>query len=100
MQRSERPEKTIRRVAFIAFGFVFVLGGFIGLLLPVVPGAFLIVVGILMLSPRLPWVRRALAKSRARFPFADRIYARLSAWWESQASFIDRPRNPGSQIGA
>jgi len=56
----------LKRVAILALGWSLVLGGIIGLFLPIVPGVFLIVAGALMLSPQCAWLRRALEKCRAR----------------------------------
>lgn len=58
--------KPLKRAAILALGWVLVLGGIIGLFLPVVPGGFLIVAGAHMLSPQYAWLRQALEKYRAR----------------------------------
>jgi hypothetical protein len=55
----------LKRVAILALGWSLVLGGIIGLFLPIVPGGFLIVAGALMLSPQCAWLRRALEKCRS-----------------------------------
>ena len=56
----------LKRVALLVFGWVLVLGGIIGLFLPIVPGGFLIVVGASILSPQCSWLRRILEKYRVR----------------------------------
>jgi hypothetical protein len=58
----------IRRSALFALGWVLVLGGFVGLFLPVVPGAVLILAGVAVLSPESRWLRRVLEKCRMRVP--------------------------------
>jgi hypothetical protein len=63
----------LKRVALLAFGWVLVLGGIIGLFLPIVPGGFLIVAGALMLSPRCAWLRRLLEKYRIRYNNIGRL---------------------------
>ena len=56
----------LKRVAILAFGWSLVLGGIIGLFLPIVPGGILIAAGALMLTPRCAWLRRAIEKCHAR----------------------------------
>jgi hypothetical protein len=63
----------LKRVPILALGWVLVLGGIIGLFLPIVPGGFLIVAGALMLSPQCAWLRRALEKYRARSHVLGRL---------------------------
>ena len=41
----------LQRFAVVALGWVLILLGIVGLVLPVVPGAVLIVVGVLMVNP-------------------------------------------------
>jgi uncharacterized membrane protein YbaN (DUF454 family) len=43
---------TIRRSALFALGWILVLGDFVGLFLPVVPGAVLILAVVAVLSPQ------------------------------------------------
>ena len=56
----------LKRVALLVFGWVLVLGGIIGLFLPIVPGGILIAAGTLMLTPQCAWLRRAIEKCHAR----------------------------------
>jgi len=54
MQRLEsltKSQNPVQHVAVIAIGWVFVCLGIVGSVLPVVPGAVLIVVGVLMVNP-------------------------------------------------
>lgn len=62
-----KAQNQLERVALVALGWILTLVGILGLFLPIVPGAFLIVAGALMLSPRSVWLQRA-EKCRARFP--------------------------------
>lgn len=71
----------LKRVALLAFGWVLVLGGIIGLFLPIVPGGFLIVAGASILSPQCLWLRRALEKYRVR----SHNLGRLVQLWCAQA---------------
>src|SRR5690349_13345330 len=90
-----KTEKPIQRIAVVALGWIFVLGGIVGLLIPILPGGVLIFAGALMLSPRSRWLRRTLGKCRARFPFLERTFKRLSAWGESwQRGIRNYPGTP------
>jgi hypothetical protein len=63
-----KTQRPLQRVAVVALGWILMLVGIGGLFLPVVPGAFLIVAGALMLNPQRTWLSRALEKCRMRFP--------------------------------
>jgi uncharacterized membrane protein YbaN (DUF454 family) len=80
IQTSKNP---LRRIAVVALGWSLVIGGAIGLLLPVIPGWLLIVLGALVLSTEHPWLRRLLQKLRVRFPAVRRGLNRVSSWRES-----------------
>jgi uncharacterized membrane protein YbaN (DUF454 family) len=95
MQQTQKP---FQRIAVIALGCALMLVGIIGLLLPVVPGGFFIVAGVLTLSPYCPGLRRTLEKSRARVPLIERTFTRLSAWWETGRRHLTNPSDRGSQL--
>jgi hypothetical protein len=95
MQQTQKP---FQRIAVITLGCALMLVGVIGLFLPVVPGGFFIVAGVLTLSPRCPWLRRALEKSRARFPLLEHTFTRLSAWWETCRRHFTNPSDSGSKL--
>lgn len=73
---SQRP---FRRIAIVALGWVLIVLGIAGLVLPIVPGAILIVAGALMVNPEWAWSRRMLDKCRVRFPVLAPTFRRLSA---------------------
>jgi Flp pilus assembly protein TadB len=70
-----KAQSQLERIALIALGWLLMLVGILGLFLPIVPGALLIVAGALMLSPRTVWLQRA-EKCRTRFPVLDRAFTR------------------------
>ena len=95
---SQRP---FRRIAVIVLGWVLILLGIAGLVLPVVPGAVLIVVGALMVNPQWAWLRRMLEKCRVRFPVLAPVFKRFSAWSESsQSLFRKNPSDSGARFEA
>lgn len=92
-------QRTIRRSALFAFGWALVLGGIVGLFLPVVPGALLILVGGAILSPQSAWLRRALEECRVRVPALKHPFARFGAWvamWRNR--FRSNPDNSASRF--
>jgi len=94
-----KTQKPLQRVAVVALGWILMIGGIVGLFLPFVPGAFLIVAGALMLNPQRTWLLRALAKCRMRFPALERAFRRFSTWgkcWQSRIS--NSPGDSGQQF--
>ena len=82
----------------VALGWILVLVGIVGLFLPVVPGAFLIASGALMLNPQRTWLLRALEKCRMRFPALERAFRRFCTWGKcGQSGFSHSPGDSGSQ---
>ncbi len=80
--------RVLKRVATMALGWAFVLGGIAGLLLPILPGGILIAAGLLMLSPHYPWIRQATEKYRARYHVLDRTVT----WLDELGTSVDRAR--------
>ncbi|MBW1981085.1 MAG: hypothetical protein JRJ12_07670 [Deltaproteobacteria bacterium] len=58
-------------------GIVFLILGVIGLFLPILQGVFFILVGLLLLFPRNPYVWKLMESARVRYP---RQTARLEDW--------------------
>ena len=77
-----------KRFATLALGWVLILGGIIGLFLPVVPGGLLIVAGVLLLSPQWAWLRRALEKYRVR----SHVLGRVLEWLSMLRTRVDGAR--------
>jgi uncharacterized protein len=92
-----KAQNQLERVALVALGWVFICLGIAGLVLPVVPGAVLIVVGALMVNPQWEWLRRMLENFRVRFPVLAPVFRRFSAWSESsQSLFKKNPSDSGA----
>ena len=64
----KRRNQPIKAVILIVTGWLFILAGVAGLVLPVVPGAILLVGGVMLLSRHYAWARRLLAAGRRRYP--------------------------------
>ena len=94
-----KTQKPPQRIPVVALGWIFILGGIVGLFIPVLPGGVLIFAGALMLRPQSTLLRRALEKCRVRFPFLQRAFKRFAAWGESwQSRFRNNPGDSGSQF--
>jgi len=64
----KRRNQPIKAVILIVTGWLFILAGVAGLVLPVVPGTILLVGGVMLLSRHYAWARRLLAAGRRRYP--------------------------------
>jgi Putative transmembrane protein (PGPGW) len=103
MQKAETAHVPMkpRRAALFALGWTLVLGGIVGLLLPVVPGAVLLSAGVAVLSSQSVWLGRALEKCRVQFPVGKHVAGHYPGWvrmWRSR--FRCNPDKSGSRLRA
>lgn len=63
-RRIRRP--LVVRIILVMIGTVLILGGLIGLLLPVVPGWLMIIPGLAILGTEFVWARRLLDTAKAK----------------------------------
>jgi len=75
--------RALKRALWLGVGWLLVLLGFAGLLLPL-PAMPLLLVGLVILSSEYVWAHHLLTKLRARFakvsPAGDRVAERASVW--------------------
>jgi len=62
----------VKRVAFNGAGWVLLILGGAGLVLPVLPGVVLLIVGLSFLSLEFKWARRWMGPLLRRFPAAQK----------------------------
>ena len=94
-----KSQNPLLRIAVVALGWILILGGIVGLFVPIVPGAVLIVVGALMVNPQWAWLRRMLEKCRVRFPVVAPAFRRFCAWSESSQNLSKKnPSDSGAQF--
>lgn len=62
--RVRRP--LVIRIVLVMIGTMLLVGGLIGLLLPIVPGWLLIIPGLAILGTEFVWARRLLDTAKAR----------------------------------
>jgi uncharacterized membrane protein YbaN (DUF454 family) len=80
----------LQRFAVLALGWVLILLGIVGLVLPVVPGAVLMVAGVLIVNPQCVWLRRMLGKCQVRFPVVAPAFRHFSTSGESRKSLFKK----------
>ncbi len=84
MADSPKTTHPLKRLLMLAAGWVFLLLGIAGLVLPILQGILFIVIGLSILSTEYGWSRKLLAKLQARFPAGDRAARRamekLRSW--------------------
>ena len=77
--------RLIKRVAVLTLGWLFILLGIVGLVLPVLQGILFLLIGLALLSTESEIARRLLERLRARFPWlSERIDVaedRALKWW-------------------
>ncbi|HXB19753.1 MAG TPA: PGPGW domain-containing protein [Candidatus Solibacter sp.] len=74
----------MKPVVLFAAGWLCILIGAAGLVLPFIPGAVLLIVGVTLLSQHYAWARRLLEHTRHRFPQAwsiDHYRATARRFW-------------------
>ena len=62
--RIRRP--LIIRIVLVMIGTILLIGGVVGLLLPIVPGWLLIIPGLAILGTEFVWARRLLDTAKAK----------------------------------
>lgn len=62
----------VKRLAFIAAGWVLLMLGVVGLFLPILPGVLLLIVGLSILSVEYAWARRWMSTLLHRFPATEK----------------------------
>jgi uncharacterized membrane protein YbaN (DUF454 family) len=62
----------LKRLSLIVLGWMFLLLGAAGIVLPVLPGILFLLIGLSILSVEYEWAKRWIAALRHRFPAADR----------------------------
>jgi P-type Ca2+ transporter type 2C len=82
-QMPRRPDHghvwNLKRIALITTGWIFVVAGIAGLILPVLQGILFLLIGLVILSKEYRWAGRLLGHIRSRFPKADKWLAKASS---------------------
>lgn len=78
-----KTQKSFPQVGVLVIGFGLVLGGSLGLFLPLVPGSVLLIAGLLVLSSRSAWLSGKVERWRPEFPVIERVRERLFTWYRA-----------------
>jgi uncharacterized protein len=70
----------LKRWGVLAMGWLFVLLGIVGLVLPVLQGVLFIVIGMLILSTEYVWAHHLVRKLLKKFPWVDQQLHRAPRW--------------------
>jgi uncharacterized protein len=71
-RRQEAHGWSVKRIAVLASGWIFVLMGIAGLFLPVLQGILFLLIGLVILSKEYRWAGKLVNRIRSRFPTVDR----------------------------
>lgn len=74
----------VKQWLWIAGGWALIALGITGLLLPILHGAFFLILGLLILSSEYAWAHRMVERIRTRFPrlhgLVDRAQGMVYSW--------------------
>ena len=89
----------MKRIALIIVGWVFLLLGIIGLVLPVIQGVLCIMIGLAILSTRSEFIKRQLERLEKRYPEHYRkvteARGKISNWFKKKPDGTSAPKEPG-----
>ncbi len=75
-----------------ALGYLFLVLGVLGMVLPILQGFLFLAIGLIILSKSAPWAARLLERFRQRYPKAgdliDQAEAKVEQWGQKAAAFF------------
>ena len=83
-----------KRVVILTTGWLFVVLGIVGLLLPFLQGILFLLIGLVILSTEYSWARRVLGRVRTRFPKLDRL---IKAAHDRASSILGQHKETGTE---
>jgi len=82
----------MKTIALQALGYLFLVLGVLGLVLPILQGFLFLAIGMIILAKTAPWAERVLDRLRARFPKAgfviDKAEVKVEAWGRKVVTFF------------
>ncbi len=79
----------IKRITFIVVGVLFVLLGFVGIVLPVLQGFLFLAIGLIFLSISSPRFRVWIESHTRRYPKVHAVIEKLERWIVSIVGPLD-----------
>ncbi|HEY7351791.1 MAG TPA: PGPGW domain-containing protein [Terriglobales bacterium] len=68
----------MKKISVLVLGWILVLVGLLGIVLPILPGIPLLLVGLVILARHYSWAGRLLQKLRAKIQSFSKGYAKRS----------------------
>jgi len=72
--KSAGRKRSFKTIILLLTAWVCILGGALGLILPLVPGTVLLFAGVMILARQYTWARKLLARVRRMFPSLRRVH--------------------------
>ncbi|MBI3305967.1 hypothetical protein HYZ82_02415 [Candidatus Nomurabacteria bacterium] len=72
--------RNAKRILVITIGIIFVVFGFLGLVLPFLQGIIFLTIGIILLSLCFPKIRFGINKHTIRYPRLFRTVTKIQGW--------------------
>ncbi len=72
--------KNIKKVLVLTIGIIFIILGFLGLVLPFLQGILFLVLGLMLVSLCIPEVRLFINKHAKRYPKLHPIIRKVESW--------------------
>ena len=73
-------------------GYLFLVLGVLGMVLPILQGFLFLAIGLIILSKTAPWAERLLERFRKRYPqggaLIDKAEAAVEQWGQKAAAFF------------
>lgn len=75
-----------------ATGYLFLVLGVLGMVLPILQGFLFLAIGLIILAKTAPWAERLLTRFRKRYPEAgtliDKAEVKVEAWGRKAVAFF------------
>ncbi len=82
----------MKTILLQATGYLFLVLGVLGMVLPILQGFLFLAIGLIILAKTAPWAERLLGRFRNRYPKAgaliDNAEAKVEGWGKKIAGFF------------
>ena len=92
---SPKAQRRIKRLGMELLGWVFLLVGIAGMVLPLLHGVLFVLIGLAILSSEYVWAHRLLQRLKARFPKVARVFdsaQRKIEGWAGKRAVVEEPK--------
>ncbi|MGI9499950.1 MAG: PGPGW domain-containing protein [Geminicoccaceae bacterium] len=82
----------MKTILLQALGYLFLVLGVLGMVLPILQGFLFLAIGLIILAKTAPWAERLLDRFRVRYPQAgalvDKAETKVEEWGRKAAAFF------------